>query len=125
MITLNHTIVPARDRVAAARFFARLFGLTFKRRSGHFAPVRVNKSLTLLFDDDKCYCLLRRDGKWYKPMGSTATTHILKPQIGRLPNGIDLSNSVENDGHTFQHSRQPWQRSKTRVSSSRMSSSSK
>jgi serine/threonine-protein kinase HipA len=41
--------------------------------------------------------LLRRDGKWYKPMGGTATTHILKPQIGRLPNGIDLSNSVENE----------------------------
>jgi serine/threonine-protein kinase HipA len=41
--------------------------------------------------------LLRRDGKWYKPIGSTATTHILKPQIGRLPNGIDLSNSVANE----------------------------
>jgi serine/threonine-protein kinase HipA len=41
--------------------------------------------------------LLRRAGKWYKPVGSTATTHILKPQIGRLPNGIDLSNSVENE----------------------------
>jgi serine/threonine-protein kinase HipA len=41
--------------------------------------------------------LLRHDGKWYKPMGSAATTHILKPQIGRLPNGIDLSNSVENE----------------------------
>jgi serine/threonine-protein kinase HipA len=41
--------------------------------------------------------LLRHDGKWYKPIGSTATTHILKPQIGRLPNGIDLSNSVENE----------------------------
>lgn len=41
--------------------------------------------------------LLRRDGKWYKPVGTTATTHILKPQIGRLPNGIDLSNSVENE----------------------------
>jgi serine/threonine-protein kinase HipA len=41
--------------------------------------------------------LLRYDDKWYKPVGSTATTHILKPQIGRLPNGIDLSNSVENE----------------------------
>jgi serine/threonine-protein kinase HipA len=41
--------------------------------------------------------LLRRDGKWYKPTGTTATTHILKPQIGRLPNGTDLSNSVENE----------------------------
>lgn len=38
------------------------------------------------------------DGKrWRKPIGTTPTTHILKPQIGELPNGIDLSNSVENE----------------------------
>lgn len=41
--------------------------------------------------------LLRKDGRWFKPTGTAATTHILKPQIGRLPNGIDLSNSVENE----------------------------
>lgn len=41
--------------------------------------------------------LLRKDGHWFKPIGTAATTHILKPQIGRLPNGIDLSNSVENE----------------------------
>ncbi|MCV3241791.1 type II toxin-antitoxin system HipA family toxin [Mesorhizobium sp. ZC-5] len=41
--------------------------------------------------------LLRQDGCWFKPVGTTATTHILKPQIGQLPNGIDLSNSVENE----------------------------
>jgi serine/threonine-protein kinase HipA len=41
--------------------------------------------------------LLRKDGRWFKPTGTTATTHILKPQIGTLPNGIDLSNSVENE----------------------------
>jgi len=51
-ITLNHTIVPAHDKVAAAKFFARIFGLKFNGRGGHFAPVRVNKSLTLLFDND-------------------------------------------------------------------------
>jgi catechol 2,3-dioxygenase-like lactoylglutathione lyase family enzyme len=51
-IVLNHTIVPARDKVAAARFFARIFGLRFNRQSGHFAPVRVNKTLTLLFDEE-------------------------------------------------------------------------
>ena len=50
-ITLNHTIVPARDKAAAAQFFARIFGLK-RGRSGYFAPVRINKSLTLLFDDD-------------------------------------------------------------------------
>ena len=35
--------------------------------------------------------------RWHKPLGTTATTHILKPQIGRLPNGLDLSSSVENE----------------------------
>jgi serine/threonine-protein kinase HipA len=40
---------------------------------------------------------LRWDGQWLRPTGSTPTTHIFKPQIGRLPNGIDLSNSVENE----------------------------
>ena len=41
--------------------------------------------------------LLRHKGRWLKPIGATPTTHIIKPQIGRLPNGIDLSNSVENE----------------------------
>ena len=35
--------------------------------------------------------------KWHIPRGTTATTHIMKPQIGVLPNGIDLSRSVENE----------------------------
>lgn len=41
--------------------------------------------------------LLYHEGRWHKPLGTTATTHILKPQIGRLPNGLDLSRSVENE----------------------------
>lgn len=41
--------------------------------------------------------LLYWNDKWHVPHGTTATTHIIKPQIGRLPNGIDLSNSVENE----------------------------
>jgi len=50
-IILNHAIVPARDKAAAAKFFAAIFGLK-RERTGHFAPVRVNKTLTLLFDDE-------------------------------------------------------------------------
>lgn len=41
--------------------------------------------------------LLWHNGQWHKPHGSTPTTHIFKAQIGQLPNGIDLSNSVENE----------------------------
>jgi catechol 2,3-dioxygenase-like lactoylglutathione lyase family enzyme len=54
-ITLNHTIVPARDKAAAARFFADIFGLRFDAEDGHFAPVRVNEVLTLLFDEDESF----------------------------------------------------------------------
>lgn len=41
--------------------------------------------------------LLQQGGRWLRPSGTTATTHIFKPQIGKLPNGLDLSNSVENE----------------------------
>ena len=41
--------------------------------------------------------LLRWKNQWHIPRGTTATTHIVKPQIGMLPNGIDLSRSVENE----------------------------
>ncbi|GCD33544.1 chaP protein [Streptomyces chrestomyceticus JCM 4735] len=51
-VTLNHTIVPAADHRAAARFFASVMGLEElppAGRHGHFAPVRVNDELTLDF----------------------------------------------------------------------------
>ncbi len=50
-IELDHTIVPCRDKVKAARFFARIFGLSFDGPQSHFAPVKVNDRLTLDFDD--------------------------------------------------------------------------
>jgi catechol 2,3-dioxygenase-like lactoylglutathione lyase family enzyme len=51
-IELNHTIVPAHDKVASAKFFARIFGLPFEEGAVHyFAPVQVNDTLTLDFSD--------------------------------------------------------------------------
>ena len=41
--------------------------------------------------------LLYWKNAWHVPHGATPTTHILKPQIGMLPGGIDLSRSVENE----------------------------
>ncbi|EJL35983.1 HipA domain-containing protein [Caulobacter sp. AP07] len=40
---------------------------------------------------------LRRGGQWLRPLGATPTTHIFKPAIGQLPNGLDLSDSVQNE----------------------------
>ena len=51
-IELNHTIVPAHDKVSSAKFFAKIFGLSFDEGAvGYFAPVKVNKALTLDFED--------------------------------------------------------------------------
>lgn len=40
--------------------------------------------------------LLWDDG-WCLPKGTTPTTHILKPELGKLPNGLDMTRSVENE----------------------------
>ena len=49
-IVLDHTIVPAHDNEASARFFARIFGLPYEGAASHFAPVRVNETLVLDFE---------------------------------------------------------------------------
>lgn len=50
-IHLDHTIVPSKDKEAAAHFFASIFGLSYDGPVSHFAPVRVNETLTLDFDN--------------------------------------------------------------------------
>jgi catechol 2,3-dioxygenase-like lactoylglutathione lyase family enzyme len=56
-IELNHTIVPARDKLASAKFLAMILGLSFDERAvEYFAPVRVNERLTFDFDDDVDRC---------------------------------------------------------------------
>jgi len=44
--------------------------------------------------------LLFHEGRWKRPMGATPTTHILKPQLGRIPTAageVDMSHSVDNE----------------------------
>ena len=44
--------------------------------------------------------LLFHEGRWKRPVGTTPTTHILKPQLGRIPTAsgeVDLSHSVDNE----------------------------
>jgi catechol 2,3-dioxygenase-like lactoylglutathione lyase family enzyme len=54
-IVLDHTIVPARDKEASARFFAQIFDLPYEGVRGHFAPVRINASLTFDFDNRETF----------------------------------------------------------------------
>ena len=52
---LNHTIVPALDKEASARFFARIFGVRYVGQTGHFVAVQVNDALTLDFDSAESF----------------------------------------------------------------------
>jgi catechol 2,3-dioxygenase-like lactoylglutathione lyase family enzyme len=51
-IVLDHTIVPAKDKSASAKFFADIFGLTVRPGQGYFAQVQVNDSLTFDFAEN-------------------------------------------------------------------------
>jgi catechol 2,3-dioxygenase-like lactoylglutathione lyase family enzyme len=51
-IVLDHTIVPARDKELSARFLARILGLRYEGPASHFAPVRINDTLTLDYDNE-------------------------------------------------------------------------
>lgn len=65
-IRLDHTIVPARDKIISAEFFADIFGLSVTR--GYFAQVQVNEQLTLDFADG--------DFAWGEPGSETGpSTH--------------------------------------------------
>ena len=50
-ITLNHTIVPARDKVESAKFYSRIFGFEYIGEFSHFIVVKVNDTLSLDFDE--------------------------------------------------------------------------
>src|SRR5438132_4921952 len=51
-IRLDHTIVPTKDKIASARFFAEIFGLAVTPGPSYFAQVQVNESLTFDFSDE-------------------------------------------------------------------------
>lgn len=50
-ITLNHTIVPTRDKDETAKFYSRIFGFEYIGVFGPFIVVRVNDSLCLDFSN--------------------------------------------------------------------------
>ncbi len=50
-VELNHIIIPARDKLASARFLARILGLPTGAQLGPFIPLRVGNGVTLDYAD--------------------------------------------------------------------------
>src|SRR5436190_14143036 len=54
-IHLDHTIVPAHDKEASAKWLAEILGLEYKGLWGHFAPVQIDEYLSLDFDNRESF----------------------------------------------------------------------
>ena len=73
-IELNHTIVPAHDPKASARFLAGILGLSVDPPVAHFTPVTLANGVTLDFDqydhvDEHHYAFLMSDGEFEAAFG--------------------------------------------------------
>ena len=68
-LNLDHTIVPANDKEESVWFIARILGLEYQGPWGHFAPLKINDTLTLDFDtreqfEGHHYAFLASDGEF-------------------------------------------------------------
>ena len=50
-VALNHTIIPAKDKWASAKFLADILNLEAGPEWGHFVPVKTANGVTLDFDN--------------------------------------------------------------------------
>lgn len=115
-IALDHTVVPAKDRDESARFFARIFGLSYQKTGGYFAQVQVNDSLTLDFTDEDGFerhhyafktsraefdAILARVQAEKIPYGSGPGS-LTDRKVGRRSNGDDSFYFYEPGGHLLQ-----------------------
>lgn len=55
MLSLDHTIVPAKEKEKSAKWMAGILGLEYTGMWGHFAPVKVNEKTTFDFDDREVF----------------------------------------------------------------------
>jgi catechol 2,3-dioxygenase-like lactoylglutathione lyase family enzyme len=68
-VELNHTIVPARDPKASAKFLADILGLAVDPPVAHFTPVTLTNGVSLDFDhydhvDEHHYAFLLGEREW-------------------------------------------------------------
>ena len=54
-VELNHTIIPAKDKWASAKFLADILNLEAGPEWGHFVPVKSENGVTLDFSDSEGY----------------------------------------------------------------------
>jgi catechol 2,3-dioxygenase-like lactoylglutathione lyase family enzyme len=115
-VELNHTIVPARDPQASARFLAGILGLEVGQRLAHFTPVTLANHVTLDYDqhDDveaQHYAFLMSDGEFeaaFARILAAGLTHYADPgcrQPGEIYQGKGGNRGTyfrDPDGHLME-----------------------
>lgn len=97
-IELNHTIVPASDPLASARFLADILGLEVSPPVAHFTPVTLGNHVTLDYDhvdhvDEHHYAFLLAETEFAAAFGrikDAGLTHYADPacrQPGQVYSG--------------------------------------
>jgi catechol 2,3-dioxygenase-like lactoylglutathione lyase family enzyme len=94
-IELNHTIVPASDPLASARFLAGILGLEVSPPVAHFTPVMLSNHVTLDYDhadrvDQHHYAFLLGEAEFGAAFGrvkDAGITHYADPAC-RQPGAV-------------------------------------
>lgn len=105
-LTLNHTIVPSRNKDKAARFYAQVFGLEYDGSGSHFAAVKINDMLTFDFsnvDTFQClhYAFHLSDKEFDEVMARLSTFDIPYGSSYRDPENRQLNSHNEGRGLYF------------------------
>ncbi len=94
----NNTITPALSKIEGQSVTEAEIAQTL--RDLKTAPLGMKKDndfrISIAGAQEKT-AFLKLNNQWHLPIGTTPTTHIFKTQIGQLPNGINLQDSVENE----------------------------
>ena len=98
-ITLNHTIVPAYNNVASARFYEDIFGFEYLKEWGHFAVLKINSHLTFDFITKDTFNTVHYAFKVTDEQFDTIFKRIQDREIAYGSDPFDLENASINHNH--------------------------
>jgi catechol 2,3-dioxygenase-like lactoylglutathione lyase family enzyme len=107
MLSLDHTIVPAKDKEKSAKWMADILGLDYTGLWGHFAPVKVNEKTTFDFDTREAfeahhYALLASDQEFDEILGRVKGEGIPYGSGPRSRTDMEINHHYEGRGFYFE-----------------------
>ena len=107
MLTLDHTIVPSKDKEAGVRFMSKMLGIEYQGAWGHFAPLKLNDTLSFDWDnkdefDSRHYALLASDEEFDAILARVQAEGIPYGSGPRSHQDMEINNRHTGRGFYFQ-----------------------